>query len=347
MRTDRETAAPRDPVEGPASGIAVVPAKNSPAIAATIAALSNIDGVTRVVVVDDGSTDDTAARALAAGAEVLVLPINRGKGAALGEAVLAHPDAGWYLLADADLAETAAHLSALVERLELGDDDLVVARFPPAGAQAGAGRVKALSAAAIRRTTGIEPTEPLSGQRAVDGPLLRSLHLAPRFGVEVGMSIDAIRQGARLVEIPLPLDHDHTGPGWSGRRHRLRQGVDIVRTIWPRLGTPRLRLAAVVGVAVVAIVASVGLGTATRWHGEALPPPTAKPRVILVTIAGARVDLLDDPRAPAIGELARTSATATVATRIPSPPGDLASQRVARRRCTGGAGGTGGGPRVR
>lgn len=163
------------------------------------------------------------------------------------------------------------------------------------------------------------------------------------------MSIDAIRQGARLVEIPLPLDHDHTGPGWSGTstptppggRHRLgdRSGP---------AGTPRLRLAAVVGVAVVAIVASVGLGTATRWHGEALPPPTAKPRVILVTIAGARVDLLDDPRVSAIGELARTSATATVAhadSLTARRPG--VSARVARRRCTGGAGGTGGGPRVR
>jgi hypothetical protein len=319
---------PNEGTEPDVGGIAVVPAKNSPSIEATVAALRRIRGVTRVVVVDDGSTDDTGVRALAAAAEVLALPVNRGKGAALGEAVLAHPDAPWYLLADADLAETAEHLTALVERLLVGDEELVVARFPPAGTQAGAGRIKALSAAAIRSTTGVEVLEPLSGQRAIDGATLRSLHPAPRFGVEVGMSIDALRAGARLAEVSLPLDHDHTGRGWAGRRHRIRQGIDIVRTVWPRLGTPRLRLAVVLALSVVAIVASVGLGKATRWHGEALPAPSAKPRVILVTIAGAGMDLLEDPRAPAISSLARSSATASVATRVPAPPGDLASQHA-------------------
>ncbi|MEZ5374170.1 MAG: glycosyltransferase [Microthrixaceae bacterium] len=200
---------------------------NSAGVAATVAALRGIDGIDRVVVVDDGSTDDTIERALAAGAEVLELPVNRGKGAALTEAVLAHPDAPWYLLADADLADTAAHLSGLVDRLLAGDGDLVVARFPPAGGQAGSGRIKALSAAAIRRTTGTDVVEPLSGQRR-RRQLLRSLRLAPRFGVEVGMSIGALRHGARLVRGAASADpraqRPHLGraptPDPAGHRHR-------------------------------------------------------------------------------------------------------------------------------
>ncbi|MEZ5374171.1 MAG: hypothetical protein R2704_15880 [Microthrixaceae bacterium] len=79
--------------------------------------------------------------------------------------------------------------------------------------------------------------------------------------------------------------------------------------------------------AVIAILASISLGSLTRWRGEALPEPTAAPGDP-GDDRGAGVDLLDDPNAPAIGALARSSASATVATRTPTPPGDLASQHA-------------------
>ncbi|MGH2635621.1 MAG: glycosyltransferase, partial [Actinomycetota bacterium] len=52
-------------------------------IGATVVALRGITGVSEVIVVDDGSRDDTASRALAAGASVLRLDRARGKGRAL------------------------------------------------------------------------------------------------------------------------------------------------------------------------------------------------------------------------------------------------------------------------
>ena len=63
---------------------AIIPCKDeADRIAATVEAVLGLDGVDRVVVVDDGSTDDTAAVADAAGADVIVHARNAGKAAAL------------------------------------------------------------------------------------------------------------------------------------------------------------------------------------------------------------------------------------------------------------------------
>ena len=63
---------------------AVVPCKDeADRIAATVTALLALHQVAKVVVVDDGSGDDTAAVARAAGADVVVHPRNRGKAAVL------------------------------------------------------------------------------------------------------------------------------------------------------------------------------------------------------------------------------------------------------------------------
>src|SRR5439155_606038 len=76
--------------------------------------------VDRVLVVDDGSTDDTAATARAAGADVLRLTANRGKGGAVTAAVEAAPDADTYFLIDADVGASAARAAALLEPVRAG-----------------------------------------------------------------------------------------------------------------------------------------------------------------------------------------------------------------------------------
>lgn len=92
--------------------ITIVPARNSQRVEATVRSLSTDHRIDEVLVVDDGSTDDTAERAARAGATVLSLPTNWGKGGAVAAAVTARPDADVYLLVDADLADTA-HQSAV------------------------------------------------------------------------------------------------------------------------------------------------------------------------------------------------------------------------------------------
>jgi glycosyl transferase family 2 len=203
-------------------------------VGATVKALRTIDGLAEVVVVDDGSTDDTAAAALSAGAAVLRLDRSRGKGRALEGALGRLPAPDVWLLADADLAESAASLGDVMAPVLAGDADLAVGTFPP-GQAGGFGLVKGTAAWAIKVLTGLEVREPLSGQRAITAEALEAVRpLARGFGLETAMTIDAARAGLRVVEIPAELSHRATHRDARGFAHRGRQGWNILAAVLPR-----------------------------------------------------------------------------------------------------------------
>jgi hypothetical protein len=215
--------------------------EESDRIASTVSALHAL--VDEVVVVDDGSEDATSSAALLAGATVLRASHRRGKGRAIEEALERLPSATTWLLADADLAASAALLGPLVEAVQQGRADIAIAAFPRL-AGGGFGIIKGAAARSIRVACGFDPHEPLSGQRALTASALAAVRpLAPGFGLEVGMTIDAVRAGLRVVEIPIEgLTHRPTGRGPRGFAHRARQGVDIVGAIVARaFPRPRLR----------------------------------------------------------------------------------------------------------
>jgi Glycosyl transferase family 2 len=215
--------------------LAVVAARDEEGrIGPCVAALRDL--VTQVVVVDDASTDGTPAEATEAGATVLRVERRLGKGAALEGALRRVGPAELWLLADGDLGETAKGLSALVDLVVAGDADMAIAAFPPARA-GGFGLVKRAAAHAIRVQAGFEATEPLSGQRALTAEAMdRVRPLADGFGVETAMTIDAVRAGLRVIELPIDgLDHRPTFRDPAGFLHRARQGWDIARAVGPRL----------------------------------------------------------------------------------------------------------------
>ena len=73
---------------------------------------------------------------------------------------------------------------------------------------------------------------PLSGQRAMRVSTLRELlPFADGWGLETGMTIDAIRAGLRVEEIELPLSHRATGRTPAGFLHRAGQLRDIRRAV--------------------------------------------------------------------------------------------------------------------
>jgi glycosyltransferase involved in cell wall biosynthesis len=231
-------------------------------IAATILALAEAFPGAPVWVADDSSTDATPEIARAAGAEVLCAepPATRrragrlggrgasGKGRAMSrgaEAALAHADmpsgeavAGdeavvgseaVVVLCDGDLGESARQLAVLVEAIRRGEADLAVAAFSTR-AGGGLGMALAFSRWAIRRRCGLAVRAPLSGQRAMRASVLPEvLPFAHGYGMEIAMTVRAVRAGRRVLEIDLPLTHRPTGRTLAGFAHRGRQLIDFVR----------------------------------------------------------------------------------------------------------------------
>ena len=198
-------------------------------IAATVTAARALPGVTRVLVVDDGSTDNTAALAEGAGAEVLRLPRNGGKGAALRAGLAACPgeDDDIFLLLDADLGASAAQADRLLAPVLAGESDLAIARFPAAG-RAGFGLVMGLARWGTWLLTRRRLQAPLSGQRACRRWVLAVAPIADGFGAEVAMNIAAGDAGARIVEVPVEMTHAATGRNLAGFKHRGKQFVHIL-----------------------------------------------------------------------------------------------------------------------
>jgi glycosyltransferase involved in cell wall biosynthesis len=215
----------------------VIPAYNeADRIVATVRAVQALVGVGEVIVVDDGSTDDTAEAARAVGAVVLRQTRNRGKAAAMeAGADTAHGDLLLFL--DADLGVTACEAQALITPVLSGAADVTVATFPVIpGRGGGMGVVVRLSRAGIRRAAGHTLAAPLSGQRCLTRAAFAAARpLARGFGVETAMTIDVLRAGFRVVEIPTKMDHRVTQNDLHARLHRLRQLRDVAYALAPRL----------------------------------------------------------------------------------------------------------------
>ncbi len=200
----------------------------------TVAALRSLEGISQVVVVDDGSSDGTASSALAAGASVLRVGRRRGKGRALEAALRRLPAADVCVLADGDLGASAAGLAPVLAAVLGGRADMAIAMLPPVPG-GGFGVVKRFGAAAIRTLSGLDVREALSGQRAITREALEACRpIARGFGVEAALTIDAARLGLRIVEVPTDLVHRPTGRSLRGFAHRGRQGLDILLAVVPR-----------------------------------------------------------------------------------------------------------------
>ena len=240
-------------------------------IETTIASARRIAGVDLVVVVDDGSTDATSAVAMGADALVVRHKTNRGKAAAMAtgaqmvairedaeradggegfsEELHAEPRVPGHtgqlpviaphetvpralLFLDADMGESAEAAQPLVDAV-LGEGvDMAIALLPPQTGAAGMGIVVRTARRGILRATGWEPTQPLSGTRCITRETWEAcLPLAPGWGVETSLSIDALTSGFWVKEIPAELHHRATGKDLRGQLHRAAQLRDVLRAL--------------------------------------------------------------------------------------------------------------------
>ena len=233
-------------------------------IGRTVAALREAFPEAELLVADDGSSDGTAAEAESAGAVVLRLP-RRGKGQTLsaGERAAAP---GRLVVCDADLS---GDLRPLLESRA----DVAVAAFAERKG-GGFGLAKRAGRDLIRLRSGFVAREPLSGQRALSTRARAACFpLAPGFGCEVRMTIDAVRAGLAVEERELPLRHRATGRDAQGFAHRGRQLLDALLAAGPLAVNFRGTRLPLVGWTVairrdpmVAAVAAIGLAD-DLWSG--------------------------------------------------------------------------------
>lgn len=230
-----------EPRRSPAA-IVVAARNEAERIGGTLDALARAFGDAAIWVADDASTDGTAEVAMRHGARVVSRGRSHGKGGnvtAACEAMLSEPDPpAAVLLCDADLGESAARLTRLLDAVSEGGCEMAIAVF---ARRVGGGLGIAVGSArwAIARATGREMAAPISGQRAMRTAVLRDLlPFAAGFGMETGMTIDALRAGREVCEIELDLEHRATGRTLGGFAHRGRQARDILRAYAARRRAP-------------------------------------------------------------------------------------------------------------
>jgi len=133
---------------------------------------------------------------------------------------------------DADLGSSAGEAGKIIQPVLDGTADLCIASFPPPKKKGGFGIVKRTAVWALRRAGMSEVNAPLSGQRAMTREVLHAVtpfHEA--YGVELGMSIKALKRGYKIAEVPTMMGHNETGRDIKGFLHRGKQLLDVLRVI--------------------------------------------------------------------------------------------------------------------
>jgi dolichyl-phosphate beta-glucosyltransferase len=220
------------------------------------AALASLGDDLEVLVVDDGSPDATAEEAAAAGARVLRLPENRGKGAAVRAGVLAARGRS-VVFTDADLAYPPEQVTAVLRQLEDGWDVVVGSRRHPSSADAArasalrvvSGRLFNLLTATVLLGQYRDTQCGLKGFRSDVGRLLFSHSRLERFAFDVEVLHLVERYRLSLTEVPVVLVK---APGST-----VRVGLDALRMVRDLFRVRRW----------------AGLGAYDLAAGEAVPVP--------------------------------------------------------------------------
>lgn len=207
-------------MSAPTGCAVLIPAYDEEATVATVVRVAVAAGVGAVLVIDDGSRDGTAAAARAAGAEVLRLDPNVGKGGAVAAGARARTEEVVVLL-DADLTGLRPeHVRALAAPVAAGEADMTRGVFE-------GGRWV---------TTAAQHLAPLlNGQRALRRDLLLAVErlAESRYGVEVAITDHAKRHHWRTRDVPLQgvsqvMKEEKRG-WWRGQRIRWGMYRDILR----------------------------------------------------------------------------------------------------------------------
>ena len=200
-----------------------------------------------VIVVDNGSTDATAANAVSAGA-VLVPEPRQGYGyaCATGAAVAQSKGAEILVFMDGDYSSVPGEIPRLLAPINIGQADLVLGSRTRGQIEAGAMPLHQrfgnwLSASLMRRLYDIDVTD-LGPYRAIRTELLESLAMEEMtFGWPTEMMAKAAKRNARILEVPVSWHSRRSGRSKVGGtvRGSILAGYHILRVTLRHARHPR------------------------------------------------------------------------------------------------------------
>ena len=211
----------------------VIPALNAaPALGTVISGLYAALSDPTIIVVDDGSHDDTYAVARRAATAAIRFQRNRGKGVALraGFEVALANDSDVVVTIDADGQHDPVFAPALVDAT--GAADLVIGARDRRGSSMPAGRrlTNYLSAAAVGRCIGQPVADAQSGYRAIRADVVRSIDArGDRYEYETEFLVRAARRGYLVGFVPIPTRYDGVVPS---QFRAVRDSARIIGTLW-------------------------------------------------------------------------------------------------------------------
>lgn len=215
----------------------IIPAYNEEnKIKDTLLGVVNIEEINEIIVVDDGSSDNTEKVAKSVKNDkirVFKLDRNRGKGYALNYGLkIAMENAEIIGFLDGDLGSSSSETIKLIKPVINNEVDVTIAKFPPAKKKGGMGFVKRLAKESVFEMTGVELNATISGQRVFKKEVLEKFDEIPfGYGVEVGMTIDILKYGYSIKEILVNMTHNETGRDLKGFIHRGKQYYHIKKVV--------------------------------------------------------------------------------------------------------------------
>jgi glycosyltransferase involved in cell wall biosynthesis len=214
-------------MKGSVRSVAIIPAFNE---ARTIQQVVRgvRDCVDHILVIDDGSTDDTARLAREAGAEVLPQGINRGKGHAVRSGLTAIAERGFThaLVMDADMQHLPSEAAILLDAARQSDADVVLGerRFGRQEMPASRYYANRIGSRALSWFIGARFTDTQCGFRVYRLEALRGLNLHARgYDIETEMLVKLARRGARIASTPVTAVY-------ADQQSKLRPVRDTTRT---------------------------------------------------------------------------------------------------------------------